>query len=161
MHPDPDDLPMVGNQHQLIFLDNGEAGHHFAIAVACLDIGDALAATTGLAIVSDRGAFAITVLGNRQHKLTLCIGDDRHRHHPVIAKQPDPPHAGAVAATENAHCLDRKADGLATTRGEQQIIALVTRRHTDKLVTFGKLHGNLAIPLDVGEIAQPVAPDVA
>ena len=47
MHPDPDDLPMVGNQHQLIFLDNGEAGHHLPalrlerfviidVSVACL-----------------------------------------------------------------------------------------------------------------------------
>ena len=161
MHPDTDHLAMVGHQHQLVFLDHREARHHFAIAVACLDIGNALAATSGLAVIGDRCALAITVLGDRQHEFPLGIRDDRHRHHLVIAKQPDPAHPGAVPSAEDPHSLDRKTDGFATPRGQQQIIALVTGRDADKLITFGKLHGDLAVALDIGEIAEPVAPNVA
>ena len=64
MHPDPDHLPMICHQHQLVFLDNREACHDLAIAVARLDIGDPLAATACLAVIAYGCPFAITVFGH-------------------------------------------------------------------------------------------------
>ena len=161
MNADADDLAFIGHQHQLVFLDHGEACHDPAIAVACLDVGNALAAASGAPVITDSRALAIAVFRHRQDIFVGFICDDRHRHHPVLAKKADAPHAGAATPAEDTDGIDGKADGLALAGGEQDIVTVTAGGDPDKLVTLVELHRDLAVPHDVGEIAEAVAPYIA
>ena len=83
-------------------------------------------------------------------------GDDA-----VAFLQPDAAHTDGFASREHAHVSDSKANGLAASRGEQDIIRLRADAHADQPVALFQLHGDLAVRLHVDEVAQFIAADVA
>src|SRR3546814_19084142 len=57
----PDQLGLVGDEHELVALRRREAGDDGAVAAAVVDLGDALAAAPGAAIFVRRGELAIDI----------------------------------------------------------------------------------------------------
>ena len=161
MHTDADHLSIIGNQHQLVFLDHSKACHNTAITRACFDIGDALPAAAGAPVIRYRCAFPIAVFGYRQNELGRITGDDRHRYNRVLAQQPDTANTGAGPPAEHANSIDSKSDCLAVTGCQKHVVIFAAWPHTDQLIPIIELHGNFAVAHDIGEVAQPVAPDIA
>ena len=97
-------------------------------------------------------------LGRRRHDVV----EDRHRDDFVTFAEPDAAHAIGIAALEQAHFLtDQKADALAL--GGRQLHILIRPRDCDRddAVAFVEFHCLLAVAVDVLEIGQRVAADVA
>ena len=70
-HGGADHLALVGDQHQLLARLSREAGHDAAVALGRVDVGDALAAAVGAAILVGRRALAVAILGDGQDELLL------------------------------------------------------------------------------------------
>ena len=51
MHTNADHLPVIGDQHQLVFLNHGKACHDTAITITRFDIGNALPAASGATVI--------------------------------------------------------------------------------------------------------------
>ena len=54
-----------------------------------------------------------------------------------------------------------EADRLAARCRQQDIVLIGANRHIDDLIALGKLHRDLAVAVDVGEIGKRVTPHVA
>ena len=72
-----DDLGLVGDQHQGLARGDREAGDDAAVALRCVDVGDALAAAIGAAIFVSAAALAVAVFGDGQEEL-LLLREARH-----------------------------------------------------------------------------------
>src|SRR5207248_999416 len=74
-------LALVGDQHQRLALVRGEARDDATVALRGIDVGDALAAAVGAAILIGRRALAIAVLGEGEDELLLVgkLGDSVFR----------------------------------------------------------------------------------
>jgi hypothetical protein len=86
------------------------------------------------------------------------MADDRHRDDAVAAAERDAAHADRVAAGEDAHVIDGEADALAERRRQQHVVMLRAGLDAEDLVAlFFELHGDLAVAVDLDEVAELVA----
>src|SRR5205085_4469093 len=65
----PDQLRLVGDQHQLLTMMSGEGSDDRAVAGEIVDIGDPLAAAVGPPVLIGRGALAIAVAADGEDEL--------------------------------------------------------------------------------------------
>ena len=87
--------------------------------------------------------------------------DYGHRHDMVVASQLDATHAGRAAAFENAHGCCRETDGSAACRHKHYIVIFSADSGIYKKYFIRKPHRDLAVCLDVREVAKGIAPHVA
>src|SRR5207248_877421 len=66
-----DHLALIGDEHQRLALVRREGGDDAAVALARVDVGDALTAAVGAAIFVRATALAIAVHGDREDELLL------------------------------------------------------------------------------------------
>ena len=83
--------------------------------------------------------------------------EDRHRDQAVARGQTDTAHTDRGTAGEDAHIINREADGAAAIGDQEDIIRLGAQAHGDNAVILFQLHRNLAIAIDLDEVGQAVA----
>ena len=87
--------------------------------------------------------------------------DHGHRHNMVVASQLDAAYAGRATALENAHGRCRETDGSPACRYKHYIIIFCADSGIYERYFIGKPHRDLAVCLDVREVAKGIAPHVA
>src|SRR6185503_19624831 len=98
-----------------------------------LEIDDALAAATLLAVLVDRGAFAVAA--RRDAEDVSAAGERRHAHHLIAALEPDAAHAVGRTA-HRAHVSLGEADGEALARRQQDLALAVGDAHVEQAVVL-------------------------
>src|SRR5690606_16014339 len=140
-HARADDLAAVGDDDDLIVrLDEREL-HELAVTRRAIHGDDALAGAALEAPLGDGRALAVAVLADREHLLTLGVGDDGHAHDAVALAELDALHAHRVAA-HRAHLGDLEADAHAARRAEDDLVGVAHDRRGEELVALLDGHGD-------------------
>ncbi len=83
-------------------------------------------------------------------------GDDR-----VVLLQTNAAHTGRIPALEDAHVVSLEADGAAQGGRQHDVVLGGAQGDADHVIAVLQLHGDLAGPVDRGEVAELVAAHVA
>ncbi len=82
---------------------------------------------------------------------------DGHRDDLIALCEADAPDAGGIPAREDPHLVHRKSDAAAEGRGQEDVVLLgPAQGDADDGVPLVELHGDLAVAVDLGEVAEPV-----
>src|SRR5262245_45250262 len=73
VHRAADELSAVGHQHDLVAFGNREGGHHLAVALGDVHVGNALPAAAGDPVFIGRTALAIAARSDRKDELLLAL----------------------------------------------------------------------------------------
>src|SRR5262249_48895728 len=114
------DLAVLGDQHHLVLVADGEQVDHLAVALAGADVDQPLAAAALHAVLVDLGAFAVAVLADGQQRLVAAADD--HVDDLLAVLRPDAPAAGGAAA-HRPHVVLGEADRHAVARAEHDRLA--------------------------------------
>ena len=88
-------MALCRDEHQLVFVRDGEGADNVAGFLAGLHRDNAFAAAGLAAVVVERRSFANPILArDQQHRVWI---DNRNRHDVVLFVWPNPPHAHRVA----------------------------------------------------------------
>src|ERR1019366_5788965 len=148
---DADDFAVLADDHDVGILLHEENAHHAPGLVGGLHVDDALAAARGEAVVFERGALAVTVLGDGEEQPVLL--DHFHADEVIVAGETHGANAARLAA-HGADVLLAEADSLASVGGEEHVVVAVGDLGAEEFVAIVQRHGDDAARHGVVELGE-------
>ena len=141
LHGQSDDDATLVDDHQIVIICNILDSHQ-ATGLLCDRHGlDTLTATVGLTVVFHHRALAVAVLTDDHHCLGLCVVDNDHTDHSIVALiETHTTYTGRHTA-HATHIVLVEADSLTIAVGHDQFVMSIGQTHVDHLVTFEDVDG--------------------
>ena len=141
-HRHADDLPLVGNQHEVIFVGDLLDVNHAAVSFGGLDGDDTFAPAALQSVFVQRGTLAEAVFGHREDRGRNGIRiDNLHADHHVVIHQGHSPHA-AGNTPHRAGILLMETNGFAVMGSQQHVLTSISDGNADQLVFLIQVDGN-------------------
>ena len=149
-HRHTDDLSLIGNQHQVIFVGDLLDVDHTAIPLGGLDGDDTFAPAALQAVFVQGSTLAEAVFGHREDSGGNGIRiDDLHADHHVVTHQGHSPHPTGNTSHRSG-ILFMEADRFAVMGGEKHVLTAIGDGDADQPVFLIQVDGDDSAGPDVG-----------